>query len=275
MEQDVLIPGDTALRGRFFAAQTPRAVAVLNGATAVPHRFYHPFARWLAQEQQVSCLTYDYRDFADSLSGPITRSTATMADWGIHDTIAARAWATQQAPDLPVWMIGHSLGGLMLAHHPRPQQIDRMIAVCSGPVHSADHPMPYRLLVLALWHVIGPLAARATGYIPGRLSGLGADLPRSVFAQWKRWCTTPGFDATDPTVPTPNAQGLTCPLRTVALSDDSSVPPPVVARLAQRYPNCPHTEVILNPRDHGLGKIGHAAIFARRNAALWPQIIAP
>lgn len=274
MERSVTIPGEAPLRGSFFAADLPRAVAVLNGATAVSHHVYGHFARWLSEEQNVSCLTYDYRDFGDSLTGDIRRSTASMADWGIRDTLAARRWAETQAPGLPLWMIGHSLGGLMIGHHPDQDRIARMIAVCSGPVHLSDHPMPQRAAIFAMWHLVGPVVDRSVGYIPGKLSGLGMDMPGSVFRQWRHWCTTPGFDATDPEVPAADTSALTCPLRTVSLTDDTSVPPHVVRKLADRYPHSPATHVVLRPKDFGLKKVGHAAAFSRRNAALWPQIIA-
>ncbi|UWQ05105.1 alpha/beta fold hydrolase [Aliiroseovarius crassostreae] len=269
--QPVLIPGSPALRGTWHEATRPHAVAVLHGATGVPHPFYRHFANWLAQEQQVSCLTYDYRGFGASAHTPIHRVTATMQDWGIEDQQAARDWLSARAHGAPIWVIGHSLGGLMSARQSRSDEISRIIAVCSGPVHTRDHPWPYQALVRALWYGVGPMALALWGYLPGRVSGLGSDIPGPVFRQWKRWCTTPGFDEAE-LGPIP-AAGPNCPLRTVALSDDGAVPPHVVAQLAQRYPSCPHEQVVLHPADFGLKQVGHTAIFARRNAAMWPAIL--
>ncbi len=268
----VALDGPAPLRGTWLPAAAPRAVAVLNGATGVPHRYYHAFATWLAQEQGISCLTYDYRDFGASARGPVRNVTATMADWGITDQQTARDWVSDRAGGLPIWVIGHSLGGLMIPFQTRTEEISRIIAICSGPVHVRDHPWPYQALVRALWYGIGPAAMALFGYVPGWLSGLGSDIPGPVFRQWKRWCTSDGFDAGDPALPrcpTPPS----CPLRTVGISDDPSIPPVVAARLAARYPHCAHEHVVLSPADFGLKKVGHITAFSRRNAAIWPALI--
>lgn len=273
MMKDVLIGGPAPLRGQWHIAHTPRAVAVLNGATGVPHGYYHHFAKWLAEEQNVSCLTYDYRDFGASARGPIREVKATMADWGIADQQAARDWVSARANGVPIWVIGHSLGGLMISHQDRTGEISRIIAICSGPVHTCDHPWPYQALVRSLWFGIGPASMAVFGYVPGKLSGLGSDIPGPVFRQWKRWCTTPGFDASDNSLPPLSPSPPQCALRTVGVSDDASVPPDVAARLAKRYPHCPHEHVLLTPGQYGLGKVGHISAFSRRNAAMWPDLI--
>ena len=68
----------------FHPASTPRAVIILNGATGVRQRYYSDFARWLATEQDLACLTYDYRDFGASLRGNLRQARATMVDWCLH-----------------------------------------------------------------------------------------------------------------------------------------------------------------------------------------------
>ncbi|MBT2131384.1 alpha/beta hydrolase family protein [Aliiroseovarius lamellibrachiae] len=274
MSAPIRIPGPAPLTGSWHRAIAPVGVAVLNGATGVPHRFYRHFANWLATEHQVSCLTYDYRGFGASADGHVRDVTATMADWGIHDQQAARDWVVDRSEGAPLWVIGHSLGGLMLAHQSRTDEISRIIAVCSGPVHTTDHPWPYQAKVRALWYGLGPAAVAAFGYLPAQISGLGSDIPGPVFRQWRRWCTAHGFEAQDQTLPAPTAD-LRCALRTVGVSDDAAVPPHVARRLAHRHPNCAHEHVVLSPQRFGLKSVGHTSIFSRRSAAMWPDVIGP
>jgi predicted alpha/beta hydrolase len=274
MGETVSIPAPGAtLSGTLYRAAAPRAMAVLNPATGVGQGYYSHFARWLASERQITCLTYDYRDFAASGRGPIRHSRATMADWGILDQQAARDWLAASAPQTPLWVIGHSLGGFTLGYQTGLSRIARVIAVASGPIHVRDHPWPYQATARFFWTLLGPALLRATGYLPGRFSGMGADLPGPVFAQWKRWCTRDGFHHADPTLPPHDASALIAPLRTVALADDVMMPPATVARLATLYPAAPHTHATLAPASYGLPKVGHLAAFARRNAALWPDIL--
>jgi len=161
----------------------------------------------------------------------------------------------------------------MLGYQTGLSRIARVIAANSGPVHTRDHPWPYQASARFFWFALGPALVSTTGYLPGRLSGLGADVPGPVFRQWKRWCTTPGFHRADPTLPPWQPDDLAAPLRTVALADDKMIPPAVTRRLAPLYPAAPHTHVTLDPAAHGLGPVGHLSAFARRNAALWPAIL--
>ncbi|MDQ2095920.1 alpha/beta hydrolase family protein [Rhodalgimonas zhirmunskyi] len=272
MSDEITIEAQGArLSGRFFRAEVPRAVAVLNPATGVPQGYYRHFARWLA-DQGVSTLTYDYRDFGESGQDAVRHSRATMADWGIHDQQAARDWLACES-DLPLWVIGHSLGGFMLGYQDGLERIVRVIAICSGPIHVGDHPWPYQAGARALWFGIGPVLLATTGYVPGRFSGLGADIPGPVFRQWKHWCTTKGFHHADDSLPPWDSSTLGAELRTVGVADDEMIPAWVVEKLGDLYPQAAQEHVVLNPAAHGLGKVGHLAGFARRNAALWPDLI--
>jgi predicted alpha/beta hydrolase len=151
--EDVRIAAEGAvLAGRLFRPEgRPAAVAVLHGATAVPMGYYRGFAEWLAAERGVAVLTYDYRDFGMSARGPVRSARATMADWGLRDQPAALAAAAALVPDVPRWVIGHSLGGVMLAFHPGMASVDRTVVVASGPVHLSDHPAGFGVLARLFW----------------------------------------------------------------------------------------------------------------------------
>ncbi|WP_371170332.1 alpha/beta fold hydrolase [Aliiroseovarius sp. 2305UL8-7] len=273
MEETVHIDGPAPLTGTYYSAQNPRAFAVLNGATGVPHRFYRHFARWLAEHRNVSCLVYDYRGFGASADRPVKDVTATMLDWGLHDAQAAREWVEARAQGAPLWLMGHSLGGLLLARQDRPERIDRVVTICSGPVHTTDHPWPFQALARTLWFIAGPLSISLFGYVPKQLSGLGTDIPGPVFRQWKHWCTTPGFTKSDPLVPAAPLGAITAPLRFISVSDDPSVPPVAVDRLRELYPGTPVEHLTIDPADHKLGPIGHTDIFRRKNSAVWSLIV--
>jgi predicted alpha/beta hydrolase len=253
----------------------PETVVVLNGATGVPRDYYRHFARWLAEEQGMACLTYDYRDFGHSLSGHLSRSTVTMADWALIDMPAARAEMRRRFPEAKQWTIGHSVGAMLGPVQPDIDQIDRMIGVCSGLVTLKDHPWPYRALAWLFWHGHAPLLARVLGYLPGKAIGFGTDLPASVYWQWRKWCTAPlnyvpyiGLD-----LPTAKWSESGTPADLFAFEDDKMVPPDAVWRLADLYgPKA--KQHLLSASEFGLTEVGHIGAFARRNAAVWPRLIA-
>lgn len=277
IERDETIrSGAARLSGRLFLPrETPQAAVVLNGATGVPHGYYGDFARWLATDRGLACLTYDYSDFGASARRHMRASKATMGHWGIHDQQAARDHLARLLPDKPLWVIGHSLGALCLPMQQGLNRIDRIIAVASGPVHLTDHPWHYRPVAAAFWHGPTALATLALGYMPGRSFGLGADLPAGVYWQWRRWCTQRGFYAREAgsILPWPDRQKPDCPLRAVAVADDPMIPPHTVWKLMQLYPETTRSQKVLRPAEYGLPKIGHIGAFHRRAQACWPDIL--
>jgi len=262
------------LVGRLYLPQAPRVAAVvLNSATGVLQTFYTHFARWLAAQRGIACLTYDYRDTGRSWSGPMRDSTADMSDWGLRDQVAARRAMTRIVPDAPLWIIGHSFGAMLLPNQPETDTIARVIGVASGVVHHSDHPWPYRALAMNFWFAAGPLATAMCGYLPGRRLRFGEDLPSGVFWQWRRWCTSRSFNTADygPRLPMPHWTSRAS-VRLHAFTDDDVVPTHCVERLAQNYGGM--AEVVrVDPKDHGLDAIGHLSAFSRKNRALWPVLL--
>ncbi|WP_298429827.1 alpha/beta fold hydrolase [uncultured Jannaschia sp.] len=266
--------GDRWLAGRLARPDTtPRAVAVLHGATGVPARFYAEFADWLAATRGLACLTYDYRDFGASSSA--RGSDATMTDWGVRDQQAARDCLRAALPDAPLWVIGHSLGGMMLPFQTGLDGIERVFTVASGAVHVSDHPWPYQALARAFWSPVLPPLARRLGYLPARAMRVGHDLPAEVYAQWRIWCTSRGFHAADATLGRPNPHALTCGVRMVAVADDDLCPPQAVWRLMRAYPQARKRQVTIVPGAVGLERIGHLDILGPRGRPAWDSVMGP
>lgn len=274
--EDVTIDSDGhRLVGRLFKPTgTPTVAVLLNGATGVPQSYYRHFAKWLAAEKGYACLTYDYRDFGASQMAPLRKSKATMATWGVDDQMAARAHLTALYPDRPLWIVGHSLGALLLNFQRNTADIDRVISVASGMAYWPVHPMPYRLLAILFWFGHAPLITRFLGYLPGRQLGLGADLPAGVYWQWRRWCTSSSFYAADVGATLLEADPFEAPIKIVAFADDQMMPPSAVWRLMTAYPNAPKKQMVIRPKDYGIGKIGHIGVFAPKCASVWGDLMA-
>ncbi|WP_068303208.1 alpha/beta fold hydrolase [Pararhodobacter sp. CCB-MM2] len=260
------------LTGQLHAVEAPEIVVSINGATGVPSRFYHAFARWLAEEKQAAVLTWDYRDFAGS--GSPYGSGATMTDWATRDPLSVRAALRVRFPSLPIWVIGHSLGGMAVGFQDDIASVDRVITVASGHGHIRDLPMPFRRRARLLWHVLGPLSVLFLDHFPAKRFGLGEDLPKGVFRQWRDWLLSdaalPGDRRLGGLRQPPYAGVLT----TVALADDEMLPPATVRRMAAWHPAATIDYRELTPADFGLEHLGHIHVFSARNAAVWPALIA-
>jgi predicted alpha/beta hydrolase len=264
------------LRGRLFRPQgTPRAALVLHGATGAPAGYYRAFAEWAAENRDLAVLTYDYRDFGASARRPVRASKATLADWGRFDQAAALGHLAGMFPTTPLWVLGHSLGGLWLGWHDAMRRVDRAITIGAGLTHVSDHPWHYQWKARVFWSPPIRAMARTMGYLPGRMLGMGADLPLGVYRDWRRWCTTHGWHLTDVgrTLPLPDPQRVTCEVKMIAVADDDLVPPAAIWRARALYPEAVKRQQVLRPEDFGLQGIGHIPPFHRRNAVLWPAIL--
>ncbi|MGL4236896.1 alpha/beta hydrolase family protein [Tabrizicola sp.] len=275
--EDLDIRSDGAtLRGRLFRPKgAPRAALVVHGATGVPAGFYRAFAEWAAAERDLAVLTYDYRDFGASARRPVRKSKATMADWGRYDQAAALSTLARMFPDTPRWVLGHSLGGLWLGWHDAMTRVERVVTIGTGMVHVTDHPLRYRWKARLVWSPMVRGTAGLLGYLPGRMMGLGADLPRGVYEEWRRWCLTRGLHLSEVgrSLPLPDPSRVKARLRMIAVADDDMVPPAAVWRARALYPEAMKEQLVLRPADFGLKHIGHIAAFHRRNAVLWPAIL--
>ncbi|MEO0460184.1 MAG: alpha/beta fold hydrolase [Myxococcota bacterium] len=263
------------LSGAWFESPAPERVIVLHGATAVPARYYRRFAEWLTTERNAHVLIYDYRDIGLSAQRSARRSTADMAAWGVLDSAAALDFALDTYPDLPVWTVGHSLGGMCLGFHPNAGRIERHIAIASGPAHWIQHPWTAMPKIVAFWFLVGPACVTTLGYFPGRLFGSKVDLPAAAYWQWRRWCMNAEFHRVDwgRALPEPTPERVRCPVELVAFADDDLIPPHQVKKLGRFYP---HAETIfrcIEPEDVGLQRIGHIAGFSARCEPAWAHMV--
>ncbi len=259
-----------------YYAPGGRALAnlVLHGATGVPQRYYSAFANWAAS-RGVGVLTYDYRDFGASQTRPVKQSRATFADWAIHDQAAAEKAIMRIAPQGPIWLLGHSLGGLTFAFRKHASRVERITTIGAGFAHVGDHPWSYRPLAIAFWYGPGPLSAKLAGYLPGKLLLLGADLPAGVYWQWRKWCTSRSFfnDDIGRSLPEPDFCMPGPEFRMLTMDDDVVVPPSAVLRYRGAFPEGRAAFRILKREEFNLPSLKHIEVMSRRAQAAWPAIL--
>jgi predicted alpha/beta hydrolase len=261
----------------FEPAETARAAALIAAATAVPRGFYAKFARYLAS-QGFRVLTVDYRGIGESRprSGSLKDMQVRMRDWAALDLTAAVNHAEKLSGGAPLVYVGHSFGGQALGLLPNNGKFSRAFFAACQIGYWRLFPAPENYRVWVLLRVLGPAAAAAFGYVPGRF-GMGEDLPKGVFREWAGWCMQPRYLFDDPTLDAlknfPNYRGA---LRAVGMSDDAWAPPAAVAGLLAGYTGTTPEHITMKPADAGVAKIGHFGFFREavkeplwRDAAEW------
>lgn len=203
-------------------ASPPRANCVLVNATGVQARFYHDFAHWLASQGVATC-TFDFRYSGLSLPPDVLerlraagndedarsdifhrallnspREWGLMSHWTQLDLGAVVRYIRTQHPDLPLTLLGNSLGAHLstlldesiLFSRDQTQPV-RVLNVCGGNAYWANNRSPDEARYAFDELVAKPL--ETDGVFRASSLGLGYDLPYGPGKDWLRWYYHPLF----------------------------------------------------------------------------------
>lgn len=123
-------PDGVRLAGHFWRLRQagPRAIVIINPATGAPARYYHRYARFLA-EHGFDVLTYDYRGIGLSRPTRLEGCGYRWRDWGELDFEAAIRFVRQQSRHDRLLVVGHSVGGFLPGLAPSARRIEHMLTV--------------------------------------------------------------------------------------------------------------------------------------------------
>lgn len=246
-----------------------KAAVVIAGATAVSHRYYGKFAKYLAG-RGFTVLTFDYRGIGESAPDKLRGFKAGMHHWGQADLAGAIDWLQDTVRPESLLLVGHSVGGqiLSLAHNNRQLDAIMLVAAQSGYWRLFDKR---RRRLFLNWFVLIPVLTRLFGKLPKQLMG-GEDLPAGIARQWAKWGRHPDYIVShDPNVRVGFAR-LTVPLLSYRFSDDPTAPREAVAALLGWYKNCAKAERCVEPGDLGANVIGHFGFFREKfSDSLWQE----
>lgn len=269
----------SATDGQIFTAFCYAPVVPLRGgvviapAMAVPQSFYSDFAAFLARQGYLTW-TFDYRGVGESSTGSMRTCTADISVWINRDFDAMVQYASESLGGMPLFVLGHSLGGQTTPLLPSFKRVNGLIniAVGSGSIRH-NHPRVRRSAPL-LWYVLAPLACPLFGYFPGARLGVLGNIPKRVFFQWRRWCLSPEYLLTgEPGARDAYAQAR-YPVLGLTFSDDELLLEAGSRLLHDAYTGTQVDYRVLSPEQFGLSRVGHFGFFkASQEKILWPVVI--
>jgi predicted alpha/beta hydrolase len=180
---------------QWFAAESATATVVMMAALGMGARFYQPLASAL-QEKGINVALLEQRGHGDS-----AWQASRRCDWGFREPLvdeipAALEWLKTTAPDQPVYLMGHSLGGhyAAMAAGLYPTQVDGVIlAACGSPWVGGFSGKTARQLKI-LCKLIPPACA-LLGYYPGKQLGFGGREARTLMTDWLAVANTNRYQA--------------------------------------------------------------------------------
>ena len=239
---------------------------IINPATGVLARYYHRYARFLA-ESGFAAITYDYRGIGLSRpKGDAKRPrgfAVRWADWGTHDFEAVVRFARMRDGHGLLTVVGHSIGGVLIGYAESAPRIDRILTVGAQYGYWRDYRAGRRLAQVLRWHVAMPAITMACGYFPGQALGWLEDLPKGVALDWA-WRRS-RLDAMHP----PSDRGdvlarfaaVRAPILAIGMTDDDYATKAGISRALAYFAGAERRFAMLNPAMLDAAAIGHFALF--------------
>ncbi|HEV8334154.1 MAG TPA: alpha/beta fold hydrolase [Steroidobacteraceae bacterium] len=257
----------------FEPAAAPLAAVVVPSAMGVTQNFYGRFAQWLAARGYLAA-TFDYRGIGQSAPATLRGFQVDIRDWATQDCPAVIEFMKARAPGVPLYWIGHSLGGQLLGLIPNRERIDRIVTVAAGNGYWRENSWQTKRFVWWLWFVAAPLALRIAGYFPGKRLRKVGDLPRGVMEQWRRWCLNREYVVgVEGEGARRSYASVRMPMLSLSFTDDEMMSEQGIRSLHGLYANAPIEYRRIAPRDVGVQRIGHFGFFRPQfEQTLWPLL---
>ncbi len=264
-------PARVPLNMQCFLAKDPRAVVIVAPAMGVSQSFYRAFAEWL-RDQGITTWTFDYRGTGDSRPASLRGFQVTVQDWARLDCREVLDRATLEAPGLPVYWIGHSVGAQIFGLIPNQHKATAMMSVAAGSGYWRYNAAPLRYYVHFLWFVVSPLAMAMSGYFPGKKLGMVGDLPYGVMEEWRRWCLSERYMGSDPNVRQTVAE-VKVPITALSFTDDEMMTHKGTTELFRLYESAKVEVRSLAPKTFAMKRIGHFGFFRKDcEKTVWPLV---
>ncbi len=245
---------------------------IINAATGVLARYYHPYARFLAAAG-FAVLTYDYRGIGLSRPPELRGCGYRWRDWGEKDFEAVLRAARARDPRGLLAVVGHSIGGFLIGFAPSAIGVDRILTIGAQYAYWRDYTPSRRRRLVLRWHVVMPALTRAFGYFPGKSLGWLEDLPAGVADEWsfRQARMEASYPADEQPTILSRFAAVRAPILALAASDDEYATETALRRTLAYYPGSARRLVVLTPAHLDLDRLGHFSLFHRRHVAkFWP-----
>lgn len=263
---------------RFTPRSEVKAVVLMSAAMGVKQSFYAPFAEFLA-EHGMAVLSFDYRGMGAStpeqFRGSLRGFDATIFDWAEQDYNAALHAAKAWQPQVPLLVVGHSLGGQLPGLLPDNHLIDGVVTVAAGSGYWRDNAPQLKRIVWFMWYFTVPIFTRLCGYFPGEKLRMVGDLPKGVIYQWAQWCKSPHYVVDAKGQPMRDGyEKIRIPILALSFTDDEMMSRRSIDSLHDFYSNAAVERRYIHPQEVGAARIGHFGFFRPQfRSTLWQQAL--
>ena len=185
------------------------------------------------------------------------RPRGGLRAWGEQDLAGALDHALTLAPDAPLRVVAHSVGGQLVGLAENNHHIRAMLAISTQIGDWRLWPAPRKYALWLFWNALLPIPAAVLGYFPAARLGLGENLPKEAALEWARWCRSPDYFVDAAGRPFPGCfDGFTGSIRALTIEDDWMAPKPAVDALMRRYRRAQIEPMAIRPEAKTIGHFG-------------------
>ncbi len=240
----------------WYPGAPDQPVIVLMPALGVAARFYDKLAGVLA-DSGLNVAVMEQRGQGDSGLRPGRRH-----DWGFaevldNDVPALLAWAGEQRPGAPLWLMGHSLGGHFAAITAGrfADRVSGVVLVATGSpwwkAFEGARAQPDAKSVRRLIRLI-PAAGLLFGYFPGERIGFGGNEARGIMNDWRTLAKHNRYRARGLAEDLDAAvAGYPGPVLAVRLADDALAPEASVKAVTDKFRNARLSQQVVTAEQLG------------------------
>jgi len=256
----------------WYPAESARGSVILMAALGMGARFYQPLAQAL-QASGLNVALVEQRGHGDSPWRP-----SRDCDWGFREPLVnevpvALDWVKSRSSGVPVYLMGHSLGGhyAAMAAGVYGVQIDGIILAACGSPWLGGFAGATRRKLKFLCAMIPPASA-LLGYYPGDRLGFGGREARTLMQDWLALAKTNRYQANG------FSEDLDCgiaqytgPVLSLRMADDAFAPPMSVDAVTEKFITATVSSVLLDAQT--LGDRADHFRWVRSPAATVQQIV--
>ncbi len=249
--------------------QSTRPVILVHPAMGIGASYYSPLVENLVSAG-FNVLTVDLRGIGKSGIRASRNKDFGFLESATFDLPAAVQAAKNRCPDSPVYLLGHSLGGMIncLYASLHQEKIAGLILIASCSDYYGSWPFPRKY-----FNLFGMQAARVVskvvGHYPGSIFGFGGREARRMVRDWAHQGRTGRFDVAKSDIDFErNLSNITLPILAMSFSDDEFGPRNAVRHLLIKMPKVKAVHHHLDPQELGAETMGHFGWVKQSNLVL-------
>ncbi len=235
-------------------------ILVISSAMGVTQDFYKNIAQYLLKNN-ITVVTFDYTGIGSSLSGKIKECQATLLNWGIEDLNTVLKYCLQKFKNIPLSILGHSIGGSLIGLSQNSIHAKTIILTCTQSGYWGHWSGFSKIKMWSYWNILFPILIDTIGYMPSRLFSPMHNLPKNVAKDWNLWCNSKTYlfqhiDSSHQFYSKYNSK-----LISYSVSDDEYAPKKAVDWLVNKFRNIDRISIHISPDDYNQKRLGHFGLF--------------